>query len=577
MGTIERRRPALKRTHLIRLLLNFSIILFLCSPLTVSAEKSVPSVLVAPFKIHSEKDLSFLNSGMTDMIVSRLGRSVKVLQPDTAKPLENRASAIQAGRDMGADYVVYGSLTLFGESASTNGQLVDIKTGEPAVVFNKFSQNSGDVLMHINSFSTQIFDFFNSEKTTASTTVPVVESAKIPPSEPAAGIVVAPVPTVKTTPSPEAATSSVAATASPETTTPSKTAVSSTESKAAPVWRSHPFSGTVTAMATGDVDGDGQMELVSIMDNTIQLHRFTEGRLVQLFKYESQKHYKILSVDAADINGNGPAEIFVTRLGNNDRLDSLVLEWVGEGLIPIEEGARWYFRVINDFQQQKLLIGQRQGSPSAIDTGGMYQYRHFLPGIMRLEWQGGGYTSTKRLSRESDMDLYRYATGDVFGDGKPHIVSFSSSDKLRIKDSSGKTMWSGSEALGGNPLYLTAPSDTDRKSKDRTYLAQRILVADIDQDGKSEVITVKNRDFTSGVITRARNYTKGRMMAFSWSGINMKTVWYGEEISGYISDFSVDDLDGDGRVEAIYVLVAGGGFMGKGSSYVVSENIKLSN
>jgi hypothetical protein len=63
------------------------------------------------------------------------------------------------------------------------------------------------------------------------------------------------------------------------------------------------------------------------------------------------------------------------------------------------------------------------------------------------------------------------------------------------------------------------------------------------------------------------------VVALRWNKVNMKEVWTGEEISGYISDFSLADLNGDGRLEAVYAMVASTGLTQSKSSNIVVEQI----
>ena len=63
------------------------------------------------------------------------------------------------------------------------------------------------------------------------------------------------------------------------------------------------------------------------------------------------------------------------------------------------------------------------------------------------------------------------------------------------------------------------------------------------------------------------------MIALRWNKVNMKEVWTGEEVSGYISDFSLADLNGDGRLEAIYAMVTSTGITQAKSSNIVVEQI----
>ena len=278
-------------------------------------------------------------------------------------------------------------------------------------------------------------------------------------------------------------------------------------------------------------------------------------------------------LDAGDVNGNQKAEIFVTRLDGYGKLDSTVLEWNGKTLEPISDHQPWYFRIVRDPLEGPVLVGQRQGSRSANDTGGLYAYTHFLPGVVALTWIEGNYQAGARLPLPADMDLYRFTPGDIFNDGATRYIAYSPSDELRVYDASGQPQWAGQETLGGSPKYLESPSLTDSRTKDRTYLAQRLEVADLDGDGNVEVITVHNRDATRGWVERFRKYTRGRMIALRWNQVGMEPVWNGEEAGGYISDFCVADVDGDNRWEAVYALVTSSGITQTETSHIVVEPI----
>jgi hypothetical protein len=256
-----------------------------------------------------------------------------------------------------------------------------------------------------------------------------------------------------------------------------------------------------------------------------------------------------------------------------NKLDSVVLEYNGASLQPIAGGQPWYFRVVADPEKGPILMGQRRGTPSATDTGGLYESTHFLSGIFELTWTGREYQAGSRLPLPGEMNLYRFARGDIFNDGKTRAIFYSPDDKLRITTPTGSPQWAGHEILGGNPLFLEAVSSSDSRTTDRTYFSQRLIPADLDGDGTLEVVTVHNRDAAKGFVERFRKYTRGRVIALRWNKVNMKEVWTGEEVSEYISDFSLSDLDGNGRLEAVYAMVTSTGIMQTKSSNIVVEQI----
>jgi hypothetical protein len=89
------------------------------SPRRAHAEPA--RVAVLPVVIHSLGDETYLREGLADMLASRLGQSpalavVRVEDPGQATTDPERARA--AARGVGAEHVLFGSFTHFGEGAS---------------------------------------------------------------------------------------------------------------------------------------------------------------------------------------------------------------------------------------------------------------------------------------------------------------------------------------------------------------------------------------------------------------------------------------------------------------------------
>jgi TolB-like protein len=153
--------------------------LFIFSLVPALAQKNVNRVLILPLTIHSEKDLTFLNKGIMDMMASRISQSATVIRRAGLDPDKD---PVQIARDLNADYVVTGSLTVFGNSASTDAALTEVASGDTVLPFSQFGQNSGDALKHINQFATQATQYIASRSDAA----PRVAA----PSEPAPAVMI---------------------------------------------------------------------------------------------------------------------------------------------------------------------------------------------------------------------------------------------------------------------------------------------------------------------------------------------------------------------------------------------------
>ena len=81
----------------------------------------------------------------------------------------------------------------------------------------------------------------------------------------------------------------------------------------------------------------------------------------------------------------------------------------------------------------------------------------------------------------------------------------------------------------------------------------RILIQDINKDGKNNVITVRNQRLSE--LISYRTFTSGEIEVRDWDGIGLSVLWTTRKLSGYFSDFGVGDFDNDGKDELVASLV----------------------
>ncbi len=122
-------------------------------------------VAIVPFKVNAEKDLSFLRDGIVDMLSSRLSQADKVTvinSQETLKALKtvtgslNEIKAREMGAKLGADFVLFGSLTVIGNSVSIDAKMVDVSGEKETLSFFNQSQGMDPVIPSINLFASDI-------------------------------------------------------------------------------------------------------------------------------------------------------------------------------------------------------------------------------------------------------------------------------------------------------------------------------------------------------------------------------------------------------------------------------------
>ena len=122
-------------------------------------------VAIIPFKINAEKDMTFLKDGVFDMLSSRLSseENAEVIdREETENVVEsiegilNEGKARKVGAKLKADYVLFGSLTIFGESVSIDSKMVDVTGDSKSIAFFNQSMGIGEVIPKINNFAEEI-------------------------------------------------------------------------------------------------------------------------------------------------------------------------------------------------------------------------------------------------------------------------------------------------------------------------------------------------------------------------------------------------------------------------------------
>ena len=550
------------------LIISILVIATLAAPCQQGVARATgPSrILILPFEIMAEKDLSFLQKGIGNMLSTRLFQEGKVLplEPAVARrayqevsgPLD-RETAVALGAKYHADYVLYGSLTVFGDSISTDARFVDVHQQKTIVTFSEFGRDQGDVIGHVNNFAGQVNTRVFGRKPLAAMLPDTAGETPVIRQDPnkiwnEQGLQVS-----------EGRTGSG-----------NFAATEARVQRPASFWKSRSFKTVLKGLAIGDVDGDENNETVFIDDNTIFIYRQSKGRFFKIAQIDGNSADRYIGVDVADINANGRAEIFVTNVhAENGRLRSFVLEHDGSAFTRIKENANWYFRVLRIKDRGNILLGQKQGMKD-IFSGPVYE----------LLWQNGAYEPAVQQALPRGVNVFGFARGSIAGDGRDMIVAFNKSDYLYITDSAGAEEWKSSEPYGGSATYMeprtsvstqSNQADDDPGAMDRVYLSQRVLVRDLDRDGKNEVIVVKNKAVAGRALARFRMFKSGHIECLGWDNVGLFKKWRTREISGYISDYTIADIDNDGRDELVFTLATRiDSVLGKGKSAIVSQEIE---
>jgi TolB-like protein len=492
------------------------------SPAQTRDPNNVYKVAILPFLINSQENIDYLREGIYDIISSRITSEGKIVVVERSqvervlyeeRPMRlDETVATHIGMKVGADYVVLGSLTKIGNYFSLDARLLSITEEKPPLGI--YTQNKGidDVMVKIGDFAQEIGSKILGRR-------PVVGR---PYDSRQPGII------------------------------QPRREVGRIGSGDMGYKRSQTFNFGIKGLDIGDVNGDKKNELVIMDDNNLYIFKYDGDKMTLLQKIETGFEYNFLTLDVADINRNGVAEIIVTAV-IGDVLQSFILEFEEGKFRKITEKAGWFFRVLEHPTDGPILMGQKMGSADNVFSGPIYKF----------VWKKNTFEKGPKMPFPKNTTIFGLAFGDIWSKGTPELIKIEDTGRLRIVGPKGKSIWSSREYYGGTNIFFDNKTKKDMASGTesmlgsdwRVFIPGRILLKDLDGDGLNEVIINRNTSLTSRLFDKVRFFEKGEIDSLFWDEGTFTTNWKTKEINGYVSDFQVKDVDNDGNDELVAAVM----------------------
>jgi hypothetical protein len=300
----------------------------------------------------------------------------------------------------------------------------------------------------------------------------------------------------------------------------------------------------------GDFEGTGSPQYV-----------FSDGVRLHVFKHdpagwreewtESVTHsageMQHINLDAADINGNGRPEIFVTGM-LRDKVISYVVEFK-DGLYKRIADVPGFLRIAADTRKGSILVGQAYDPVS-----------FFAGPPKRYAWADGKYSAGAEFPLPKGVELYGFAQAE-FGEANPFIVALDDKDQLCVY-SQGALVWKSEEKYAdvgitvmkpvtGIDEVLSSTATTIDKTR-KVKISGRLYTLDLNGDGRDEVLLPRNvGDSILG------NYTRAEFVGLGWTGARLEQRWDIKDIAGVVLDYQVLRRPGMGAQVLTLLMVPG--------------------
>jgi TolB-like protein len=479
-------------------------------------------VALLPVAINSPEDLQYLRQGVYAMFSSRVelpGRVVVMERAAVKKAVAqfpgeiDSETARKIGETLGADFVVFGSLTKLGDSASLDLRVMEVKGGKPASSVYVQARKLEEIIAQMDDLARKV-----DERILGYSLSPPAEKAVVAEKPAEAPKALAAIPAV-----PQAVPQ-----AAPQSPLPGFRPMQPGREQYE-FWRSQAFPIQIVGMGIADLDGDGRNEVALIDSKNLYIYRW-EKDFPLLKKIEGGRLSQNLAVEVGDVRKTGKAEIFVTAMAGQQFVSFVVVYQDGDYKV-IARDLEWFFRIIDWGDRGKVLLGQGKGREEGL-----------VWPVYEMVWDGKTYKDSAAAKLPRRLGINGLCTFAY--EGKTYFAYIDTDFRLKVMNEKGKVVWSSKDTYGSeNSVRVKRmPMATGyQEADDELFVNVRLL------SQGNEVFILKNLGLIGEFFKRARSYSKGEVQRFAWTGAMLQETWKSQEISGYMADMQIQGLNRGGE------------------------------
>ncbi|MCK9239014.1 VCBS repeat-containing protein [Desulfocurvus sp.] len=512
-----------------RILAACVLALSLLLPGFAGAQEPAKTFAVLPFTINGPDKYQYLSRGIQDMLVSRLSWPDKLVALDKDK-VAAVAPAAPAGEAeaaallpaLGADYVVWGSVTMLGEQCS-----VDVRTtGAQGTAPESAQAELGGLIPALEDIAKRVnASVFQREAPAVQAQAKKRVNAL----------------------NPDLVHNQRDAAVQEYYINPEFRYQGSEDTPGR--WRSPSLPFISVGMICGDADGDGKTEMFFLGETKIHAYRLEGDKFQPLGEISPGGRTEMLNINLIDLNNDGLQEIVVSGFFR-DEPNSFIYNFKDGQFIPVAERIKLFLNVAKmPPTYQPVLVGQRPGRNNVLNETPVHE-------VVKLD---GKFALGKRIPLPTKANVFNFAYLPQQGTDYK-ILIIDSEDRINVYTPRFDLLATTMEQYGGSALGFEVPDTMPGFATYRDqyvniyYLPLRMLITDLNSDGQFEVLVNKDISVAAQFFQRYRFFPNGELHSMFWDGVGMSLSWKTRRIKGTVTDYGLADLNNDGVMD-LYVCL----------------------
>ncbi len=286
-----------------------------------------------------------------------------------------------------------------------------------------------------------------------------------------------------------------------------------------------PLPGAATSLAAADLDGEGNLEILVLVEEELVAYRDGTGGLVPAWRSPTPRGIDALTLSVGDLDGNGRPEVFVAGM-DGTRLVTQALEWSGTGLAPKGKRLDAWLRAVPVPGGAPALRGLRGGVGRDLAA----------PGLRRFAWADDGYRDDGPAEEPAAAGPVNLDFATLDPGGRPFALVTGQNDRLRLYDPDGTLLVESPDPIKGSPLILRGQERLPGyQDEDRLVVHGRTAVWHA-PGGGALILTARNEAGSSRIFRRSAQYSHGQIVAWRWDGLSLIPAGESPKLPGYLPD-----------------------------------------
>lgn len=320
--------------------------------------------------------------------------------------------------------------------------------------------------------------------------------------------------------------------------------------------RSQSLNFPAVSMELGDVDGDGRNEIIILGEHKVYAARFENGRLNILAEQPLSLMLMPINLRLWD-DRSGRPKIIVNARDERRDVATQVLSFDGAQFHVENKKVPYYLNVLaTPPDYAPTLIGQEGDLRDP-----------FRPGIYEMIKTADGFSPGKKLKMPQFANVFAIDWLPDAEDGDKFLM-LTDQERLRVYTEALKELAETDEKYSGSSVGIELTDNpfgnTSNDDGVRTYyhVPIRMIVNDLDGNGKNEVIVLKPVSTASQIFANYRTFPQGEIQSLFWDGLGMNLQWKTRRIKGTVVDFNFADINNDGKPYLVVLVNSHPGALG---------------